>query len=128
VTDEPRGGAAAPDEGEEAAWAELRARWGDEAAHRAFLSSVNDLEGLARAGARYREALAAAPGDAAATRGRDEVLRKATVLGLAAMPRTTPPPPMSPWVKRGLVAGALVLLLAAAGWTLMVFLRSGTVR
>jgi len=128
VTDATRDGAATPGAGEEAAWADLRARWGDEEAHRAFLSAVNDLDGLARAGARYRGVLARAPGDGAALRGRDEVLRKATVLGLAAVPRTPPPRPVSPWVKRGLVAGLALLLLVAVAWTATAFLRSGAVR
>jgi len=89
---------------------------------------VNDLDGLARAGARYREALSAAPGDAAAARGRDEVLRKAAVLGLAAVPRTVPPLPATPWVKRALAAAILVLLLGAAAWTGIALLRSGAAR
>jgi hypothetical protein len=128
VTDESRAGAPAPGAGEEAAWAELRARWDDGDAHRAFLSRVNDLEGLARAGARYREVLAATPDDAAAARGRDEVLRKATVLGLAAVPRTAAPPSMSPRVKRGLLATALVLLLGLAASAAMAILRSRALR
>jgi hypothetical protein len=72
--------------------------------------------------------LASDPGDAAALRWRDEVLRKATVLGLAAVPRTAPPSPMSPWVKRGVLAGAGVLLLGLATWTALALLRSGAVR
>jgi hypothetical protein len=128
VTDPTRDGAEAPGAGEEAAWAGLRARWGDEEAHRALLAGVNDLEGLARVGARYREVLAASPDDAAALRGRDEVLRKATVLGLAAVPRTAPPVPMSPWVKRAVLATVAVLVLGAAAWTAMAFLRAGAIR
>jgi ferric-dicitrate binding protein FerR (iron transport regulator) len=128
VTGDPPNGAPSPDADPEAAWAELRARWGDEEAHRAFLSRANDLDALAGAGARYREVLASDPGDAAALRGRDEVLRKATVLGLAAVPRTTPPSPMSPWVKRGVLAGAGVALLGLAAWTALALLRSGAIR
>jgi hypothetical protein len=128
VTDDSREGERAPGAGEEAAWAALRARWGDDGAHREFLSRVNDLDGLARAGARYREALSAAPGDVAAARGRDEVLRKAAVLGLAAVPRTAPPRPASPWAKRALVAAILLLLLGAAAWTGIALLHSGAAR
>jgi hypothetical protein len=128
VTDPIREGAEALVAGEEAAWAGLRARWGDEEAHRAFLAGANDLEALARAGARYRAVLAETPGDAAALRGRDEVLRKATVLGLAAVPRTAPPRPVSPWVKRAVVGTVAVLVLGAAAWTAMAFLRTGVGR
>jgi hypothetical protein len=125
VSDPIRDGAEAPAAGEEAAWAGLRARWGDEEAHRALLAGVNDLEGLARIGARYREVLVERPDDALALRGRDEVLRKATVLGLAAVPRTVPARPVSPWVKRAVLATGAVLLLGAAAWTAMAFLRTG---
>ncbi len=70
--------AAPADPAEEVAWAELRARWADPEAHRAFLSRFADMEGLARAGARYRVVLSERPDDAVAIRGRDEVLRRAT--------------------------------------------------
>ncbi len=69
MTDPTRDGAEAPGAGEEAAWAGLRARWGDEEAHRALLAGVNDLEGLARVGARYREVLVERPDDAAGAPG-----------------------------------------------------------
>jgi hypothetical protein len=128
VTDPTRDGAEAPGAGEEAAWAALRARWDDEEAHRALLAGVNDLDGLARVGARCREVLAERPDDAAALRGRDEVLRKAAVLGLAAVPRTVPPVPASPWVKRTVLATVVVLLLGAAAWTAVAYLRTGATR
>jgi hypothetical protein len=117
---------ASPDH--DAAWASLRARWDDPAAHRAFLAACADLDALARAGARYRAALQETPDDAIAAAGRDEVLRKATVLGLASVPRTAPPAPVSPWVKRGLLSVLALLLAGAAGWTAIAFLRSGAVR
>jgi hypothetical protein len=113
---------------EEAAWAGLRARWEDPLAHRDFLSRCGDLDALARAGARYRAALQERPDDPAAIAGRDEVLRKATVLGLAAVPRTEPIAPVSPWARRGLLAVLAVLLLGGAAWTAIAFLRSGAVR
>jgi hypothetical protein len=96
---------------EEEAWAETVARWDDPLAHRAYLSRADDLEGLARAGARYREVLRERPDDPVAAAGRDEVLRRATVLGLASLPRTPPPVRSRPWVKYAIVAG-LVLLVA----------------
>jgi len=75
---------------EEEAWAEVRAAWGDEARHRAYLARFTDLEGLAVAGGRYRAALGERPGDAVAARMRDEVLKRATAYALAAMPRREP--------------------------------------
>lgn len=113
---------------EEAAWAGLRARWEDPLAHRDFLSRCGDLEALTRAGARYRAALQERPDDPVAIAGRDEVVRKATVLGLSAVPRTEPIAPVSPWVRRGLLAALAVLLLGAAAWTAIAVLRSGAVR
>jgi hypothetical protein len=35
---------------------------------------------------------------------------------------------MSPWVKRGVLAGAGVLLLGLAAWTALALLRSGAIR
>jgi len=128
VTDETPRPSAPPGPDDDAAWTDLCARWDDPAAHRAFLSGCADLDALARAGARYRAALQERPDDPVATAGRDEVLRKATVLGLAAVPRTAPPAPVSPWVKRGLLAALAVLLLAAVAWTALAFLRTGAVR
>ena len=114
--------------GEDEAWAALRARWDDPQAHREFLLRFGDLEALARVGARYRDVLRTRPDDAMAAAGRDEVLRKATILGLAAVPRTVPSAPVSPWVKRGLVAILVVLGLGIAGWAVLALLRSGAVR
>jgi hypothetical protein len=76
--------------GEAEAWAEVLAGWDDEARHRAYLARFTDLEGLAAAGRRYRDALLARPGDAIAARQRDEVIRRAVAQGLAALPRTVP--------------------------------------
>ncbi len=128
MTDAIASTAALADPGEDEAWAELRARWDDPQAHRAFLTRLGDLEALARAGARYRAVLERAPDDAIAAAGRDEVLRKATVLGLAAMPRTAVPGPVSPWVKRGLLAALAVLGVVVAAWVVLGLLRSGAVR
>jgi hypothetical protein len=116
------------DPAEEAAWAELCARWGDPEAHRAFLSRFADLPGLARAGARYRGVLAVRPDDSAALRGRDEVLRRATVVGLASMPRTPPPPAASPWMRRGVIATLALGAAAALAFVLLQLVRSGVGR
>jgi hypothetical protein len=128
VTDATEPTAALAGPGEDEAWAELRSRWDDPQAHRAFLIRFGDLEALARAGARYRSVLEIAPGDAMAAAGRDEVLRKATVLGLAAMPRTAVPEPVSPWVKRGLLALLAALGVGVAAWVVLGLLRSGAAR
>lgn len=100
---------------EAAAWAEVLGRWDDEAAHRAFLDRCRDLDALARAGGRYRDVLAARPGDAAALRGREEVLRRATAAGLATLPRTPAGVPVVPrWVRpAGLVLLGLVIVAAS---------------
>jgi hypothetical protein len=91
-------------EEEERAWEALRARWTEEEAHRAWLAGFTDLEGLARAGQRYRDALAASPADPIAARWRDEVVKRATVHGLATLPRTPRPPAIPRWLLRTAVA------------------------
>jgi hypothetical protein len=128
VTAPPPRPAPPADPAEEAAWAALRARWDDPLAHRAWLSAIPDLAGLARAGARYRAVLLERPDDPVAAAGRDEVLRRATILGLAAAPRPARPPGMSPWVKYAFL-GALALLAAGvAGGMALAFLRGGAGR
>ncbi len=117
-----------PAAGEEAAWAELVARWDDPLAHRAFLDRCHDLGALSRAGARYRAVLARRPGDPAAAAGRDEVVRRATVLGLASLPRTAAPVPAAPWVRPVVYVGVAVTLLALAAAVVVGFLRSGVLR
>jgi len=116
------------DRAEEAAWAELRARWGDPEAHRAFLARFADLEGLARAGARYRAVLAERPDDPEAGRGRDEVLRRATAVGLASMPRTAPPPASSPWMRRGVIATLVLGAAAVLAFVLLQLVGTGVGR
>jgi hypothetical protein len=128
VTGDPTLPVAPVQAGEEAAWADLRACWGDPLAHRAYLARFADLEGLARAGARYRAAIESAPDDPVAAAGRDEVLRKAALLGLAAIPRTIPPEPGSPWMKRGVVAALVILGIGMAAWAALSMLRAGAGR
>ncbi len=101
---------------EEEAWAEVLARWGDEGAHAAYLKRFNDLEGMAVAGGRYRAVLAQRPDDPVALRMRDEVVRKATVVGLATMPRTAPP--RTPSVPRWVVVVLATSLGSALVWVL----------
>jgi hypothetical protein len=98
-----------------AAWAVVLAGWDDDARHRAYLDRFTDLDGLASAGRRYRDALAARPGDPIAARFRDEVLRRAVAHGLASLPRTEPELPRARLAIR-IAAGVVIagLLLAAA--------------
>ncbi len=113
---EPENGGAPREEGADAgeaeAWAEVARAWEDEERHRAYLDRFRDLEGLALAGSRYREALASRPGDPVALRSRDEILRRATALGLAAVPRTNSQRGRARRAAR-FVAIALTILLAA---------------
>lgn len=106
--------APAVDAGEAAAWADVLAGWEDEARHRAYLARYQDLEGLATAGRRYRDVLAARPRDPIAARFRDEVLKRAVAHGLAALPRAAPDLPRARVAVR-VAAGAVIagLLLAA---------------
>ena len=108
----PGAGAA---EGDEAgAWADVQARWADQAAHLAYLARFPDLDGLTTAGRRYRDALAARPGDAMALAMKAEVVKRATVVGLALLPRTPPPRlATSGWRRAALIA--LAGWIAAAG-------------
>jgi hypothetical protein len=87
---------------EASAWAWVLGSWNDEAVHKAYLARFADLEGLAQAGRRYREVLVRHPGDAVAIRFRDEVVKRATVQGLALLPRT-PRRSVPDWLKRTLV-------------------------
>jgi len=116
----PLGGdAAAPDAGEDGAWRLVLSRWTDDDAHRAYLARFADLEALALGGRRYREVLQARPDDPVAARWRDEVIKRATVMGLAALPRTLPPEARVPrWVRSLVIAvgiAGLVGLVLAFG-------------
>jgi hypothetical protein len=95
------------------AWADVLAAWDDDARHRAYLARFTDLDGLAAAGRRYRDVLAERPADPVALRWRDEVVKRATVAGLAALPRTRPPSGAPRWAKP-LAVALLVVLVAAA--------------
>jgi hypothetical protein len=98
------------------AWAVVLAHWDDEEAHRTFLARFPDLEGLAGAGQRYRQALAEKPGDAVALRWRDEILKRATVQGLAQLPRASPPRASPKLVRRAMLAGMIGASALAAAW------------
>ena len=117
---EPENEEAARAAAEAAAWAEVEARWGEPAVHQAYLARFPGLEGLATAGRRYREVLALRPEDAVALAMKGEVVKRATVVGLASLPRTAPSAAAGPWRRRAvrLLAAALASLLAWAIWRL----------
>ncbi len=99
--------------GEEQAWSQVVASWGDEAVHRAYLARFTDMDGFAAAGARYRAVLAERPEDATALRMREEVVKKASALALASLPRARRPQELR-WARRlvllvGILIGAFVL-------------------
>jgi len=110
---------------EAAAWAGVEASWGDPPAHRAYLDSFGDLEGLAAAGRRYRDVLSARPGDAVALAMKGEILKRATVLGLAMLPRT-PPPRLGTGRARRIAVLVLAAWLASTLAYLVYRLFSGT--
>lgn len=111
---------------EPAAWAEVVARWDEPAAHRAYLGRFPDLDGLATAGRRYREVLAARPQDAVAQAMKAEVVKRATVVGLASLPRT-PPPALAGGRWRRIAVLALAAWLASAVAWLVYQLLSGPI-
>lgn len=102
----------------EAAWDELTRRWGDLDGHRALLAACADLDALAEVGRRYRAVLEARPDDPVAREMKGEILKRATVIGLAQLPRTRPPVYRSGiWPRRLLLGGVLVLAVAVT-WLL----------
>ena len=103
-------------EEEERGWEAVRARWGDEEAHRAWLAGFTDLEGLARAGQRYRAHLAQNAGDPVAEHWLKELVKRATVHGLASLPRTRPPAEVPRWVKRAGIALASSVVAYLLYW------------
>ena len=108
----------------DAAWAEVRARWGDEAAHRAFLDRYPDLAGLAEAGGRYKAVLDASPQDPIAARWRDEIVKRATVVALSQLQRTKPPRSLSPGLRRFLLLAVASGTVSAVIWAYLHFTRA----
>jgi hypothetical protein len=114
------------EEAEAAAWAAVVAAWDDEEAHRAYLARPLDLDGLALAGRRYRAVLAERPGDAIATRCRDEVVQRAMVQGLASIPRSAPPRRVLRWILIAIVGAGSAVLVGWAATTLFRLLTPPT--
>lgn len=109
----------APDAGagaEAEAWARVVAAWQDDAVHGAYLARFHDLDGLAVAGRRYRDAVAEQPGDPVAARFRDEVIRRATAQGFAQLPRSAPAPARTAALRRVVLAVVGAALLGAAAF------------
>jgi hypothetical protein len=114
---------------EEEAWSRVVASWGDEAAHRAYLARFTDLEGFAVAGGRYRAVLTERPQDAMALRMREELVRKATVVGLATLPRTVRKEKEMPVAVKRLIMVLALAFGSAAVWAvyrLIVLLGAGS--
>jgi hypothetical protein len=109
-------------EAEAQAWDDVVRAWADEARHRAYLDRFTDLEGLASAGRRYRAVLVDRPADPVALRWREEVVRRATVSGFAAIPREKPAWSGVPrWLKALVIA---VGVAGLAGWLLAFLFRT----
>ena len=102
----------------DAAWADLTTRWDDPAAHRALLAACADLDALAGVGRRYRAVLESRPTDRMAQEMKVEILKRATVVGLAQLPRTRPPVLRSGVWPRRLILGGVLVLAAAVSWLL----------
>jgi hypothetical protein len=109
---------------EDAAWAAVVERWEEEGAHRDYLGRLWDLEGLAEAGRRYKVVLDGRPDDPVARRWRDEVIRRATALALAQLPRTRPPREVHPGLRRAIWVAAVMVTLGMLGWVLVRLPRS----
>ncbi len=102
----------------EAAWAALERRWDDPEAHHALLAGCTDLDALTAVGRRYRAVLEARPGDPRAQEAKAEILKRATVIGLAQLPRTRPPQLRSGEWPRRLMLGGILVLAVALSWLL----------
>jgi hypothetical protein len=97
-------------------WAAVEAHWEDPAAHKTYLAQFPDLDGLTVAGRRYRAVLEARPGDAVALAMKGEVLKRATVVGMAMLPRSTPAPLVGGKWKRRLILLAASWLASTVAW------------
>lgn len=96
-------------EGLRSTWVALLEDWSNDAQHKALLEQAAAGEELVAVGWLYRLALARTPGDARATRGRDEVLRRAALLQSVAQ-APAPPPKAGQYV---LIAALVAATLAA---------------
>jgi hypothetical protein len=101
-----------------AAWDALVRRWEEEEAHRAYLARATDLDALAEAGRRYKAILDARPGDAVAIRWREEVVKRATAVAFASLPRGFDPEVVARRARlvRAVGWGLVAALFAVAGW------------
>lgn len=98
-----------------AAWLSLLERWDDRAAHDRFLALAAARQELPSAGRLYWIRLAAAPGNAEAQRGREEVLRLAAASSVL-IPAVASESPHR--FKRALALLILVATSSVAAWVL----------
>lgn len=97
------------------AWQALAARWDDWDAHDRLMTLAMGRGELAMLGRLYRVRLARAPDDAMAQRGRDELVRRATLAVPATSETALGPSPAQKRMKTlGMVVVLLVLLALAA--------------
>jgi hypothetical protein len=95
------------------AWRGLAARWEDEEAHDRLLALAMARGELAMVGRLYRLWLARAPDDTLARRGRDEVVRRAT-LAVPAQAEPSGPAPGQKRLKTVLVGVMFLVVLVLA--------------
>lgn len=93
-------------------WRETVARWGEAAAHRAFIERARSLEQLTSAGFLYRLALARRPGDTHALRSREELIRLALTPALKRSEATDPKKKARAVTLAVMLVVTMVLLLA----------------
>ena len=93
-------------------WVQLLGAWGDPARHDALLVLATEKSELPALGRLYRLFLAQVPDDPAARRGRDEVLRRASVpsLAVAEAPRSGSGKTLRTALMAVVTVGALVAL------------------
>jgi hypothetical protein len=98
-----------PSEQTAAQWTALLAGWNDWASHQRLITAASVQGELAEVGRLYRLRLVTLPNDEMALRGREEVLRLATLV--SAFSEKTPPPDGSTPVWQFVLLGVVVLLL-----------------
>ncbi|HEY0705338.1 MAG TPA: hypothetical protein VGG33_00985 [Polyangia bacterium] len=109
--DEAVGAAGGLDATGESLWAELPARWGDQAAHDAFLKHCARAGCLPAAGRAYRAHLDIHPGEAMATQMQSRIVGMATA-ALLPTQATRPPVTRSNWFLWVIAVGAILGILA----------------
>ena len=110
----------------ESGWQRVQASWDQSAAHERLLSEALARDDLASLGARYRGYLEAHPGDAMATRAREELLRRATAAMLTRLPREESGiGPAQARTVRNVVLGIFLLVTICVGAWLIFRMGAG---